>query len=388
MKTLAIVGSHPGTRDDAPWGNPAVDILVFNEAAAQTWVKRWNYVLQLHTPTIYRNPHNRTDPGHWAWLQKDHGAGKVIYMQDKDAAIPNSRKFPLAEVVKLVNSLTIAAPGGIEHVKPFTNSISFALALGIHLGYGRILLYGSEMASNTEYAYQRENFLFWLGVCAGRGVRLEMHSGQSMVTGAMYGYDGDLTYDPAMFDAGVKDAQKRLKVARVALKGAEQNLAMVDPRDKGELVKLMRAALDANFKVGEIAGELCTARRYAIKARAMVNTTGTAVISRQEFEQGSAAARAKFEEVKQAINRLDGQLDMLQQSFQATGDTRHMQGFAQVARMQHLKARYWGVFKGRSTANTALMLEADKKLMAAGGQKSYDAYTVQLSQAQPAGVMA
>ena len=88
MKTLAIVGSHPATRDNAPWDNHSIDIWVFNEAAREAWVKRWDAVFQLHKPTIYRNPNNRTDPKHWEWLQQVHG--KPIYMQAHDPMVPDS----------------------------------------------------------------------------------------------------------------------------------------------------------------------------------------------------------------------------------------------------------------------------------------------------------
>ena len=80
-KTVAIVGTHPDTRDNAPFDDPNIDIWVFNEVAGKNvkqddgsfrpWAWRVDAVFQMHLPLIYRSLLNRSDPKHWEWLQKE-----------------------------------------------------------------------------------------------------------------------------------------------------------------------------------------------------------------------------------------------------------------------------------------------------------------------------
>ena len=114
----------------------------------------------------------------------------------------------------------------------------------------------------------------------------------------------------------------------------------------------------------------------------MINGTGKAIISRQEFEQGSAAALMRLGTLKEQGGRLDGKLDLLYKSYEATGNPEALKSFMYYARKLHTLARVAGVFFGRSKSNTELMLQADKRLKAAGGAKSYEAYKVQLSAQQ------
>ena len=90
--TVAIVGTHPDTRDNAPFDDPSVDIWVFNEAASkrvkddQPWAWRVDAVFQMHLPVIYKSKYNRSDPYYWQWLQEDHPF--PIYMHDVDPEVP------------------------------------------------------------------------------------------------------------------------------------------------------------------------------------------------------------------------------------------------------------------------------------------------------------
>ena len=72
-RTVAIIGTHPETREEAPWNDPTVDRWVFNEAGSAPWVAGpIQAVFQMHAPAVYRNPENRTDREHWRWLKQPH----------------------------------------------------------------------------------------------------------------------------------------------------------------------------------------------------------------------------------------------------------------------------------------------------------------------------
>jgi hypothetical protein len=68
MKTVAIVGSHPRTRQEFDFNRKYCDIWAFNEAVSQGWCTKADAVFQMHAPVIWKNPGNRNDPKHFEWL--------------------------------------------------------------------------------------------------------------------------------------------------------------------------------------------------------------------------------------------------------------------------------------------------------------------------------
>ena len=66
LPSLAIVGSHPDTRENAPFDNPEYDIWLFNEAPMKPEVyKRWTSVLQIHKENVYSSGTNWVNEDHW-----------------------------------------------------------------------------------------------------------------------------------------------------------------------------------------------------------------------------------------------------------------------------------------------------------------------------------
>ncbi len=383
MKTLAIVGSHPDTREKAPWDNPAVDIWVFNEAPNQSWVKRWNACFQLHDNTIYRNPNNRTDPGHWAWLQQKHG--KPIYMQNVDPLVPDSKSYPLGDIcTNLLGHLTRNDGKKIKRLKYFTNTISYAIALGIWKGYQRIMLYGAEMQSNTEYSYQRDNVAFWIGFAAGRDVSVEIHSAFNLFDQPLYGYDGDLTYTPDMFLKRAAEYTAKLDQAKTKLEVANMALNGIDATDEKLMSKLMMAAFDANAEIGQLEGAIEMLKEYENKVQVMTTETGKAFISRQEFEYNASMANIAMTEHKTKVDQMNGQLSYFYHVFITTKNQQGMMNFAVMAAEQHKVAQLLGKASGRAYINTELMMEYDKRLRSAGGQKSLEVYQAQAQPVQQA----
>jgi len=376
MKTVAIVGSHPATRNNAPWDNQSIDIWVFNEAANEAWVKRWDACFQMHKPVIYSNPNNRTDPHHWDWLQRDHG--KAIYMQAADPLVPGSKTYPLDLISRrFLNKFTRGDEK--RKLQYFTNSISYAIALAIFLGYERILLYGAEMQSNTEYSYQRDNVAFWVGVAAGYGVSVEIHSAFNLFDQPMYGYNGDLTYTAKMFADMADQYREKLTEAQANLTKANEALNGIDATNTELMQTLMKAAFDANAELGQIEGAITQLDAYVKKCEDMANRGGEALISRQEFEYNAAVGNNAFSEHKSNIDRIDGQLSYLYGVFITTKDQRAMMNFAQLSASEHKLAQAMGRSYGQAVVNTELMIDADKRLRAAGGAKSFEAQKAQMA---------
>jgi len=191
--TLAIVGSHTGTRSDVDWGRDDLDIWVFNEALskalttdandADKWCERADAVFQMHDPAVWKNPLNRNDRTHADWLKS--GNTPVIYMLEAFAEVPQAVKFPLDEV--------IANTGGLC-TKFITSSVALAFALAIYQGYKKIEVYGVEMETETEYVYQRDAMGYWFGVMDGIGIELKAYC-NFLKERYVYGYEGKVTVD-------------------------------------------------------------------------------------------------------------------------------------------------------------------------------------------------
>jgi hypothetical protein len=75
----------------------------------------------------------------------------------------------------------------------FSNTVDYALALAIHYDYTLIDLYGVNMATASEWAYQKSGVDFWCGVAIGAGRKVRVFGEQSRIMktsdGLLYGYD-------------------------------------------------------------------------------------------------------------------------------------------------------------------------------------------------------
>jgi len=187
---LAIVGSEQQTRHLAPYDNPDYDIWVFNEWANADWCKRWTACLQIHEPQVYQNPNNDKDPSHWEWLQKDHG--KTIWMQEIDPRVPNSVKYPKNEIIERFFSGLLYEGLPQKYIRA---TISYAIALAIFTGYDEVDIYGVELANHAEFRSQRDNFIFWIGVARGAGVKINLHCCKGLFEKPLYGYEGYVQED-------------------------------------------------------------------------------------------------------------------------------------------------------------------------------------------------
>lgn len=209
MKKLAIVGAEEQTRHLAPYEDPDYDVWVFNEWANADWCKRWDAVIQIHEPKIYRGK-NKKDPNYWAWLQQEHG--KPIYMQEVDANIPNSVQFPLQEIVDQF------------HTTYFRATICYAIALALYQGYEEIHIWGVELKSHAEYRSQRDCFIFWNGVAHGK---IKLHCCDGMFNQPLYGFEEYMQEDEVQryiegLTIQIEEAKKKLYMLEGALALAKQ----------------------------------------------------------------------------------------------------------------------------------------------------------------------
>ena len=192
---VAIVGFAGTTRHLAPFDDDEFEIWGLNEAHRQPWMRRITRWFQLHPRWDFTKQNNTSYKEHWEWLQKEHPF--PIYMQKKYPDIPSSIEFPLDQVVgtflmKLKRGTDRSAFAGQESlvgIEYFTSSFAYMCSLALLEGFSTIHVYGFEMATETEYRYQKGSTEFWLGLAAGLCEELYLPFECRLLDGAKYGYE-------------------------------------------------------------------------------------------------------------------------------------------------------------------------------------------------------
>jgi len=351
IRPLAIVGSHPDTRELAPYDNPDYDIWLFNEAPQKPEIyKRWDDCLQIHNPDVYSSPTNWVNKDHWEWLQQDHGPDKRIFMQDVDPRVPNSVRYPLEGVLKLVP------------YKYLRSSPAMALALAIYLGYQHIELYGSELSSNTEYHYQAINYAFWIGFAHGRGVNLDMHCWHQEFYQPIYGYEGELQLDREFFIKCHDEHEIVWKVKDSAYQKIQNKLDKAFIQMKFDRVGELSLTLEnVAINTGEVSGAMREAKRYSER---------TDHISRQEFERVSAQAQLDGEVAEKTMNHAAGKCEYVWNVWKQTGSVEAKNQLKTFIKEKTGHAFDMGIHLGIFRENLSYMTEYDERVTAAGGTRA------------------
>lgn len=365
MRTVAIVGSQIRTRSLAPFDDPDIDIWVFNEAANADWCKRADAVFQMHIAAIYRSPNNRSDPEHWGWLQQPH-AGLTVYMQDVDALVPCSVRYPLDEVAA---ALLQGFRQGVERLsrRYFTSTVAYALALAIFQEYERILIYGVEMGGDTEYQYQRPGVLFWVGLALGRGIEVEFVSGDEIWDVPLYGYDGIIEIKPDEFAERAEALRGLLNGMIDQRAGLEKRLA---ERPNGDLSRAIDSLIDVWDAIGDAEGRIAENERYQAKLTEMLASGGVGYIDRSEYELQEIMSRRTADGMSAHALKLSGAITYVMRAWERNHDPRALDQVLALSERLFQAARAAGRVRGIADENRMLMERLDKRIQAAGGAKA------------------
>lgn len=215
-KTVALVGMAQTSRHAAPFNDYEVDIWVLNESHAHNYLKRITRMFQLHPEWDYLRGNNFNDPHYpefiknLPWTEEEvkrlenMNTYKELPRGFPEVKVGNLRRPEDVEIVLIKPNDDIPGKkslypfkeimdsyGNQKSVRYFTSSGPYMIALAIHEGYERIEVYGFEMSSATEYAYQKPCMEFWLGVALGKGLDIYVPPGCSLLgeTTTLYGYD-------------------------------------------------------------------------------------------------------------------------------------------------------------------------------------------------------
>jgi hypothetical protein len=181
LKKVALVGFAAKTKE-VVWPDN-VEIWTINYA--------WNYdfvridrLLEMH-PIEHLSEDNEQESKHWLWLQEPHEF--PIYMMHKDPRVPASVEYPLDDI----------CDDCFSHIWRFnamnrylTSSASFMMAMAIHEQYNAIYLSGFEMATGSEYTYQRDGLAYLTGLANGRGISVVLPSETGFLKAKIYSYEG------------------------------------------------------------------------------------------------------------------------------------------------------------------------------------------------------
>lgn len=348
-RAVAIVGSHPKGLEGVPWDNPTVDIWLFNEAPLKVEkYPRWTAALQIHGPEVYSVDNNWVNPDYWKWLQQPHG--KQIWMQEIDPRVPDSRKYPLEEILKLVP------------YRYLRSSPAMALALAIYLEYDEIQLFGSELTSNTEYAYQATNYAFWIGFAHGRGIDLQLRCWLDEFNQKIYGYEGELQISNDYFLARLAENETAYRANKSAMDRLKSRLEDAILANEYEKVGALSIELEtAEMTTGETFGGMNEARRYSERAE---------MISRQEYERCAAQAQKDAEELKSWMDHAGGKCEYVWNAWKQSGQIAALEQLRAFLKEKNDFAFNLGVKLGEYRENINYMLEYDKLLRAAGGVRA------------------
>ena len=113
----------------------------------------------------------------WDHFNKMVDAGITVYNTHKVKGL-NSKMYPYKRISRKYDT------------DFFSNTISYMLAMAIDEGYKKISLYGCDMMTQSEYAWEKGGLEFWLGGAKMLGIKIDIAEGSSLmqtITGKPYG---------------------------------------------------------------------------------------------------------------------------------------------------------------------------------------------------------
>lgn len=179
MKSVAIVGFSPLTLPYTK-NSKADEVWTLNHAYRMVPdpIPRIDRHFEIHDKLWFLRKESHKSNEYWEWLKQKHNF--PIYMQEPNEEIPSSVKYPYDEVVRDIFGL----------FRPyFTSSFSYMLGLAILEKFQRVEIYGIEMETDTEYAYQKPGGEFMIGVALGRGINVVLRPECRLCLSEIYGYE-------------------------------------------------------------------------------------------------------------------------------------------------------------------------------------------------------
>lgn len=185
-KKVSVVGFCQDSREYTPYEDRSMEVWGLNRG--YIFMQRADRWFDMHSPGI-QTSHSRRPGGHTEYLRQFKGP---VYFHKVPEDIPNGTEYPLADVAKTVasNIYRVNAKGTITSAvdEPYlTSSVAQEIALAIHEGYEEIHLYGIDLNTMSEYAWQKPGVEYMLGLAAGKGIKVVLPDNCPLLKGDIYG---------------------------------------------------------------------------------------------------------------------------------------------------------------------------------------------------------
>lgn len=209
-KKVCIVGFCETSREFTPYTDPEFEIWGLNRGSLfmplTIQVTRW---FEMHGEHIV-SWENRRPGKHVEWLNNFPGP---VYMHQKIDLVKNSVAYPLQAMADYfgkdllrighmtkttqqsasggeVELMAVSGPDDLADStgEPYlSSSIAYELALAIYEGFEEIHLYGVDLVTDAEYAWQKPGVEYLLGFALGKGIRVVLPVNCPLLRGTLYG---------------------------------------------------------------------------------------------------------------------------------------------------------------------------------------------------------
>lgn len=170
-RTIAICGTAGSSREEIMQQPDDVEMWGLN--LSYKWMPRCDRWFEMHDPNIFTGIFAAE---HREWLKN---APCPVYMQRRFDEFPTSISYPVDAVTE-----------GGRYAPYLTSSIAYMVALAVHEGVNEIRLLGVNLATGSEYAYQRAAAEYWCGIAQARGIKVYTPPSCPMFKGPRYGAVG------------------------------------------------------------------------------------------------------------------------------------------------------------------------------------------------------
>ncbi len=172
--SLCIVGTA-STWKDAPYNDEEIDFWGLNGLHGYTdeegLTSQFDLWFQIHSRERVFDQEK-----HLKWLQE---APMPVLMQEEFPEIPNSIKYPKDEIM-------------LKYRPYFKSTFAWMITLAMELEYEEIYLYGVHVSAKSEYAYQKPNTEYFLGMAEAKGIDVFVPNEADILrAGKLYGYEDE-----------------------------------------------------------------------------------------------------------------------------------------------------------------------------------------------------
>lgn len=145
---VAVIGMSPSAQF-APWDDQKWEKwgLPWHEGYWRLMQRHF----EMHDMRLLKSEHCKRPADYFDRL----GECETLYMQEAYPEVPNAIRYPFED-------------GGY-----YNSSIAYAMALAIREA-DEIALWGVDMAASEEYAYQKANMEYLIGLARGRGIKVHI----------------------------------------------------------------------------------------------------------------------------------------------------------------------------------------------------------------------